>query len=254
MSDLAGSQQAVLWYPPSYDIRVESIPIPKIQDPDDAIVKITLAGLCGSDLHVYRGHGEFNESMICGHEFIGEVVALGASFSSQAQANRPALYSNLKVGDKIISPFTVSCGECHFCRVGFTCRCPSGRLFGTPSTPGGQAQYVRVPKAGGTLYSLSRDDFWSTPSPKNANTKPHIADSSLLLMCDILPTGVFAAFQMLNHPKVLPMITSLPYPQSSFHAILGNVTDGNLGSDDTILTIAVIGLGPVGLVSVFPCF
>jgi len=246
--DLSGSQQAVLWYPPSYDIRVESIPIPKIQDPDDAIVKITLAGLCGSDLHIYRGHGEFNESMVCGHEFIGEIVALGTSFCSQVQANRPTLYSSLKVGDKVVSPFTVSCGECHFCRVGFTCRCPSGRLFGTPSTPGGQAQYIRVPKAGGTLYSLSGDDFWSALSHANTNAKARIADSSLLLMCDILPTGTFAAFQTLNHPKVLPMITGLPYPQSSFQGEVGDVAEtGKLRSEDTILTIAVVGLGPVGL-------
>lgn len=133
-----------------------------------------------------------------------------------------------------------------YCRVGFTCRCPSGRLFGTPFTPGGQAQYVRVPKAGGTLYSLSSTgDFWST---SKAEAKGNIADSSLLLMCDILPTGVFAAFQALNHPKVLPMVTGLPYPLSS--------TQGEDHSShpiqkfdaaDRLLTIGVIGLGPVGI-------
>ncbi|KIM78518.1 hypothetical protein PILCRDRAFT_98402 [Piloderma croceum F 1598] len=247
MADLSGVQQAVLWYPPSYDIRVESIPIPKIQDPDDAIIKITLAGLCGSDLHIYRGHDAVKESMVCGHEFIGEVLALGANFKSQGQTNRPALYSSLKVGDKVVSPFTVSCGECHFCRIGFTCRCPSGRLFGSPSTPGGQAQYVRVPKAGGTLYSLSgAGDFWSRSSQTNVNARPELADSSLLLMCDILPTGVFAAFQALNHPKMLPMSTGLPFPASSFRADGLNGSE-KLGSEDTILTIAVIGLGPVGL-------
>jgi len=141
-----------------------------------------------------------------------------------------------------------------FCRVGFTCRCPSGLLFGTPTTPGGQAQYVRVPKAGGTLYSLSGGgDFWSTSSQANANARPELADSSLLLMCDILPTGVFAAFQALNHPKVLPMVTGLPYPASSLRDN-GLVGAGKLGSEDTILTIAVIGLGPVGLVSLFSHF
>jgi len=156
----------------------------------------------------------------------------------------------LKVGDKVVSPFTVSCGECHYCRIGFTCRCPSGLLFGTPSTPGGQAQYVRVPKAGGTLYSLSGDDFWATLSHANTGAKPRITDSSLLLMCDILPTGTFAAFQMLNHPKVLPMITSLPYPQSSFQREVGDVAEtGKLRSEDKFLTIAVVGLGPVGLAS-----
>ena len=134
-----------------------------------------------------------------------------------------------------------------YCRVGFTCRCPSGRLFGTPTCPGGQAQYIRVPKAGGTLYSLSNSmaDFWATLKAQGA--RPSLADSSLLLMCDILPTGVFAAFQALNHPKVLPMVTGLPYPASS----LGTeaVATSKLTGEDQALTIAVIGLGPVGLVS-----
>ncbi|KAF7975330.1 hypothetical protein HWV62_9765 [Athelia sp. TMB] len=247
MSDLSGTQQAVVWYPPANDIRVDTVPIPTIEETDDAIVKITLAGLCGSDLHVYRGHGEFHEPMVMGHEFIGEVVALGDSFTSESasKAGRPALYNTLKVGEKVVAPFTVSCGECHYCRVGFTCRCPSGRLFGTPTCPGGQAQYIRVPKAGGTLYSLSNStaDFWATLKAQGA--RPSLADSSLLLMCDILPTGVFAAFQALNHPKVLPMVTGLPYPASS----LGTETaaTSKLTGEDQVLTIAVIGLGPVGL-------
>jgi hypothetical protein len=108
---------------------------------------------------------------------------------------------------------------------------------------------VRVPKAGGTLYSLSGDgDFWSTSSQAKAGGRPEIADSSLLLMCDILPTGVFAAFQALNHPKVLPIVTGLPYPESSFRK--GEVDNGHkkLKSEDIILNIAVVGLGPVGLV------
>jgi hypothetical protein len=74
-------------------------------------------------------------------------------------------------------------------------------------------------------------------------------------MCDILPTGVFAAFQILNHPKVLPMVTSLPYPQSSFREDIEDVAWADkLGSEDTILTIAVVGLGPVGLVSPIALF
>jgi hypothetical protein len=109
---------------------------------------------------------------------------------------------------------------------------------------------VRVPKAGGTLYSLSSGgDFWSKSSyaiaKVNDNARPDIADSSLLLMCDILPTGAFAAFQALNHPKVLPMVTGLPYPESSFR----EAGPGKLGTEDMVLTIAVVGLGPVGLVS-----
>ncbi|KDQ17588.1 hypothetical protein BOTBODRAFT_29760 [Botryobasidium botryosum FD-172 SS1] len=249
----ASEQRAVFWYPPSYDIRVETAPIPRIQEPDDAIVKITLAGLCGSDLHTYRGHGEDTKPFICGHEFIGQVIALGSSFETDA-AGRPSLYSTLRVGDKVVSPFTVSCGECHFCRVGFTCRCVESRLFGTEMTPGGQAQYVRVPRAGGTLYSLSSPDFWGKPKPSPGRSSgvsyTDIADSSLLLLCDILPTGVFAAFQALHHPKVLPMVLTLPYPSSSLFGVTGEVAGvitTPLRPEDAVLTLAIVGLGPVGL-------
>ncbi|KII90809.1 hypothetical protein PLICRDRAFT_39402 [Plicaturopsis crispa FD-325 SS-3] len=234
------SQRAVRWYPPSYDIRVETVPVPKIEQPDDAIVKIRLAGLCGSDLHIYRGHEGITEPLICGHEFIGEVVALGSSFH-QGVLDRPQLYSTLRVGDRVVSPFTVSCGECHFCRVGFTCRCVVSTLFGIPKLPGGQAQYVRVPKAGGTLFSLSSPELWPGSVPKTA--LEGIADSSLLLLADILPTGAFAALQAIQHPKVLPMITGRPYPAT----FLGRDESERLEAMDTKLTLAVIGLGPVGV-------
>ncbi|KAI0691365.1 chaperonin 10-like protein [Cerioporus squamosus] len=161
--DISGFQKAVRWYPPKYDIRVEAVPIPQIIDPDDAIVKVKLAGLCGSDLHIYRGHEDVDADLTCGHELIGEVVALGPSFRSDA-TGRPELYSTLRVGDKVVSPFTVSCGECHFCRIGFTCRCIHSCLFGIPHLPGGQAQYVRIPKAGGTLFNLS--SLQSAPAPR----------------------------------------------------------------------------------------
>ncbi|KIJ60274.1 hypothetical protein HYDPIDRAFT_117357 [Hydnomerulius pinastri MD-312] len=242
-----GEHSVVRWHPPAYDIRVEKIPVPQIEHPDDAIVKVKLAGLCGSDLHVYRGTEGLTEPSVCGHEFIGEVVALGESFHSDA-TGRPHLYSTLKVGDKVVSPFTVSCGECHFCRVGFTCRCIESRLFGTPHTPGGQAQYVRVPRAGGTLYNLQ--GISATPVASNQETKDTIGkleDSSLLLLCDILPTGVFAAFQALNHPKTLPMMTSRSYPQSSGFAIPEGAVLAPLQPEDKGLTIAIVGLGPVGV-------
>jgi threonine dehydrogenase-like Zn-dependent dehydrogenase len=189
-----------------------------------------------------------------GHEFIGEVVALGANFHSSS-TGRPHLYSTLHVGDKVVSPFTVSCGECQcvsfvspdptsilmycsFCRVGFTCRCVESRLFGTPLTPGGQAQYTRVPRAGGTLYNLQDIPDGSL-----------LADSSLLLLCDILPTGVFAAFQALSHAKTLPFTTRQPYPLSASPPQMGDVSFLPFLEEDKSLTMAVIGLGPVGVVS-----
>ena len=136
-----------------------------------------------------------------------------------------------------------------YCRVGFTCRCVESRLFGTPDTPGGQAQYVRVPRAGGTLYNLQGISAASVrPDQDTKETIGKLADSSLLLLCDILPTGVFAAFQALNHPKTLPMLTSRSYPQSSGTTLLDSDASVPLKAEDKVLTIAIIGLGPVGVV------
>ncbi|KAF8073680.1 alcohol dehydrogenase [Lyophyllum atratum] len=240
--------QAIRWHPPSYDIRVESVPIPEIQHPDDAIVKVKLAALCGSDLHIYRGHAGVNQTHTCGHEFIGEITALGSSFGANAQG-RPKLYSNLKVGDKVVSPFTVNCGECHVCRLGYTARCPEGALFGSPALEGGQAQYVRVPKAGGTLFNLSNPNTWATTLSEQEKAKAltGIADSSLLMLADILPTGVFAATQALNHPKVQPILTGRPWPLCFSPEISTEGNEIGFTSEDRILTIAIIGLGPVGI-------
>ncbi|KAJ7725373.1 chaperonin 10-like protein [Mycena metata] len=243
-SSMPEMMTAIRWHPPSFDIRVESIPVPKIQDPDDAIVKVTLAALCGSDLHVYRGHAGVEKIHTSGHEFIGEVVELGSSFGAHSQG-RPDLYTTLKVGDKVVSPFTVNCGECNVCRMGYTCRCPSGALFGSPALEGGQAQYVRVPKAGGTLFNLSDAKSWPSELPHDVKAKAlaGIADSSLLMLADILPTGVFAAVQAMNHPKVLPALTGRPWPASFFP---GDAISTVL-PEDRLLTFAIIGLGPVGL-------
>ncbi|CCL98739.1 uncharacterized protein FIBRA_00744 [Fibroporia radiculosa] len=239
---LSGMQRAVRWHPPAYDIRVEDVPIPQIVEPDDAI----LAGLCGSDLHIYRGHEDVHDVLVCGHEMVGEVVALGSNFHPKA-AGRPPLYSTLKLGDKVVSPFTISCGECHFCRIGFTCRCVHSCLFGIPTLPGGQAQYARIPKAGGTLFSISALPI---SSPNNADLS-QLADCSLLLLADILPTGVFAALQALQHPKLSPMLTRSAYPSSGFipeSLIVGAGSESAaLQHKDRQLTLAIVGLGPVGV-------
>ncbi|KAI0260723.1 chaperonin 10-like protein [Gloeopeniophorella convolvens] len=237
-------QRAVRWHPPAFDVRLESVPIPTIQHPDDAIIKIKYAGLCGSDLHVYRGNEDVNEIHTCGHEFIGHVIALGASFRPDSPPSRPALYASLKVGDKVISPFTISCGECEPCRRGFTARCVSSLLFGSPALPGGQAQYVRVPLAGGTLLSLS------SPSalPSELESLP---DPSLLLLADILPTGLFVAFQAWTHPKLAQVLFSgIPWPHSADHSLdkpLTGLSPPELLPGDRIIDVAVVGLGPVGL-------
>ena len=139
---------------------------------------------------------------------------------------------------------------CSFCRVGFTCRCIHSTLFGIPILPGGQAQYARIPKAGGTLFSL-------TALAKSNPQVLQLADSSLILLADILPTGVFAALQALQHPKLSPLLTGSTYPHSSFVPTgalemsgVGGMTP--LETEDRALTIAVVGLGPVGVVCI-PC-
>lgn len=134
------------------------------------------------------------------------------------------------------------------CRLGYTGRCPDGFLFGSPALDGGQAQFVRVPRAGGTLFNLSNPSTWSSALAPDAKQKAlsNISDSSLLLLADILPTGVFAALQAINHPKVAPVITGKPWPLCfSQGDVSGN--EVNFTDSDRILTIAIIGLGPVGV-------
>ena len=85
------------------DIRVEHVPDPRLLNPRDAIVKITATAICGSDLHIYGGYiPTMQEGDILGHEFMGEVVEVG-------RENR-----NLKVGDRVVVPFTIACGRCYF--------------------------------------------------------------------------------------------------------------------------------------------
>ena len=128
------------------------------------------------------------------------------------------------------------------CRLGYTARCPHGKLFGSPALEGGQAQYVRVPKAGSTLFNLDDPDTWPNRTPTN------VADSSLLMLADILPTGVFAALQCLNHPKVQAVLTGRPWPLCILPSSSAVTADSvPLTKEDKILNVAIIGLGPVGI-------
>ncbi|KAF2476856.1 GroES-like protein [Lindgomyces ingoldianus] len=144
---------------------IEDRPIPKIRDPGDIIVKVEKTALCGSELHVYRGHQPSPTDFIMGHEFTGNVEQVGSDVKT------------IKKGDRIVSPFTVSCGECFYCKHGFSSRCAKGQLFGTTILDGGQAEYVRVPLADSTVMK----------APEG------IKDEALVLMADIFPTGYFAA-------------------------------------------------------------
>src|SRR3981189_282940 len=149
--------KALCWHGKG-DLRCESRPDPKIEQPRDAIIKVTACAICGSDLHIYDGVIPSMESGdVLGHETMGEVIEVGAE------------NKKLKVGDRVVVPFTIACGECFFCKRGFYSGCersnptkskkkaetlwghsPSG-LFGYSHLlggfPGGQAEYLRVPYA-----------------------------------------------------------------------------------------------------------
>ncbi|KAH7371121.1 S-glutathione dehydrogenase [Pyrenochaeta sp. MPI-SDFR-AT-0127] len=152
------------------EVAIETRPIPIIQDDRDIIVKVQYTALCGSELHVFRGHQTTIPGFIMGHEFTGIIEQVGA------------LVKYLKPGDKIVSPFTVSCGECFYCANGYSSRCDKSLLFGCPALDGAQAEYVRVPLAESTVFKA-----------------PCTIDSAkLCLMADIFPTGYFAAYNGLG--------------------------------------------------------
>ncbi|KAK2612951.1 hypothetical protein QQS21_001062 [Conoideocrella luteorostrata] len=146
-----------------YQVSVKERPVPKLQNNKDVIVKIDATALCGSELHVYRGHQKSTSGFIMGHEFTGVVCEAGSEVRT------------MQVGDKVVCPFTVSCGDCFYCERGFTARCEGSLLFGSASLDGAQAEYVRVPFA----------DSTAVKAPKT------ISDRALLLMADIFPTGYF---------------------------------------------------------------
>ncbi|EUC35538.1 hypothetical protein COCCADRAFT_90503 [Bipolaris zeicola 26-R-13] len=144
---------------------IEERPIPKIQDDKDIIVKVDKTALCGSELHVFRGHQPSGTEFVMGHEFTGYVHEVGVSVK------------NHKVGDQVVTPFTTSCGECFYCSHGYSSRCTKSQLFGSVGLDGAQAEYVRVPLADSTAVKAP----------------PGIKDEVLVLMADIFPTGMFAA-------------------------------------------------------------
>src|SRR5436309_2341774 len=179
--------KALVWHGKE-DIRCDTVPDPKIEDPRDAIVKVTSCAICGSDLHLFDGFMPGMKSGdIIGHEFMGEVVDVGSG-------NR-----KLKVGDRVVVPFTICCGECEQCRRGNFSVCErtnrnkdlaqkafghtTAGLFGythlTGGYAGGQAEYVRVPFA----------DVAPVKIPAG------LTDEQVLFLGDIFPTGGQAAVQ-----------------------------------------------------------
>jgi threonine dehydrogenase-like Zn-dependent dehydrogenase len=168
------------------DVRVERVPDPKILNQSDIIVKITSTAICGSDLHLYDG---FIPTMmpgdILGHEFMGEVVEVGREIK------------NLQVGDRVVVPFTISCGHCYYCEHDLYSLCDNSnpnaalaeKMYGTSPAglfgyshllggyAGGQAEYARVPF--GDVGPMKVPD--------------HLGDEQVLFLTDIFPTGYMAA-------------------------------------------------------------
>jgi glutathione-independent formaldehyde dehydrogenase len=151
---------------------VEDVPDPTIEEPLDAVIRITTANICGSDLHPYEGRAEMDDGMVIGHENMGIVEAVGAGVQ------------RIRVGDRVSVPFNLACGTCRNCNDGWTSAClranPSGDPgagYGYPKMGpfwGGQAEYLRVPYADFNLLSL----------PAGTDL-----ESEFTLLSDIFPTG-----------------------------------------------------------------
>ena len=193
--------KAVTWQG-KRNVEVKEVPDPTIQEPTDIIIKVTSSGLCGSDLHLYEVMGPFmGEGDILGHEPMGIVQEIGADIK------------NLKVGDRVVIPFNISCGHCFMCKSGFQSQCETtqvhehGRgasLFGFSKlygeVPGGQAEFLRVPHA----------DYGAIKVPEGPS------DDRFVYLSDVLPT----AWQAVEY---------------------ANIPEGG--------TVTVFGLGPIGEMS-----
>lgn len=203
-----------LVYHGTTDVRIDDVPDPVIKDPDDIIVKVTSTAICGSDLHLYDGYiPTMERGDILGHEFMGEVVELGDNVRK------------LRIGDRVVVPFPISCGYCYYCKNELWSLCdnsnpnkklaekaygysPAG-IYGYSHMlggfSGGQAEYVRVPYA----------DVGPIKIPEG------LIDEKVLFLSDIFPTGYMAAENC-------------------------NIQPGD--------TIAIWGCGPVGQFAIRSCF
>ena len=181
------------------DVRVEEVPDPRVEQPTDAIIRVTTTGLCGSDLHLYEVLGPFMKAGdVLGHEPMGVVEEVGAEVT------------DVRVGDRVVIPFQISCGHCFFCGSGLQTQCETTQvrssgsgaaIFGYSSLygsmPGGQAEYLRVPQVQNTHIRVPDGP----------------ADERFVLLSDVLPT----AWQAVAYAETPP--------------------EG---------TLVVLGLGPIG--------
>ncbi len=150
------------------DVRIENVPDPKIIEPTDAVIRVTRACVCGSDLWPYQKMEHSETGRVMGHEAIGVVEDVGAEVQT------------IKRGDFVIMPFAFSDGTCTFCHDGLQTSCIHGGFFGTTDVAGAQAEAVRIPLADGTLFpvGIHADDALM---------------ASLLTLSDVMGTGHHAA-------------------------------------------------------------
>ncbi|MEN9715361.1 MAG: putative alcohol dehydrogenase [Actinomycetota bacterium] len=159
--------KATLLYGPG-DVRVEQLEYPTISVPTDAVVKVTLACVCGSDLWDFNDSEKLEVGRPRGHEFLGVVESVGSDVK------------NLKPGDFVVAPFVASCGHCDRCTKGQFTSCRSIGFFGHGGEAGGQSEAVRVPNADGTLVKID--------VPADSPLLP-----SILALSDVMCTGHHAA-------------------------------------------------------------
>ncbi|KZB82134.1 zinc-dependent alcohol dehydrogenase family protein [Amycolatopsis regifaucium] len=150
------------------DVRVETVPDPKLSEPTDALLRVVRSCICGSDLWPYGSMPARDRGVRIGHEFLGVIEAVGSDVTT------------LKTGDLVVAPFVYSDNTCQFCREGLHTSCLHGGNWGAKGVDAGQGEAVRVPQADGTLVKV-----------------PHTEDddllASLLTLSDVFPTGHHAA-------------------------------------------------------------
>ncbi|PWJ54668.1 Threonine dehydrogenase [Quadrisphaera granulorum] len=208
-------------------VSVETVPDPKIEEPTDAVVRITASGLCGSDLHLYEVMGPFlDPGDVLGHEPMGVVEEVGPDVT------------HLRPGDRVVVPFNISCGRCPMCRSGLQSQCETTQnrdtgfgasLFGYTKlygqVPGGQAEYLRVPQAHYGPIKVPDD----------------VPDERYLYLSDVLPT----AWQAVRYAGV----TGGPSASSTGTTGTTGTTTGSAAASSwtpVVDSLVVLGLGPIG--------
>jgi glutathione-independent formaldehyde dehydrogenase len=160
-----------------FDVVVEEVPDPRIEEPTDAIVTITSSAICGSDLHMYDGRTAVQPGTVFGHEPLGVVRETGAAVT------------RVHAGDRVVMPFNISCGTCFNCKRGYTAAC----LKVNPTQHGGAYGYVRMGPYRGAQAELLRVPFADNNCLELPGTPGDALEDDFVLLADVFPTGYFGA-------------------------------------------------------------